>query len=550
MPALAAAAAVIMNGTSSQKSKKKFQAALSQKGPQAAAESANARQKKTAGKANRRRAARDDRCLGGSSGSTINATTIAEAEEVSAAFMNHRRLGSASADLALDKLSPECCEWVLKLSPVLNMFDYDCQDIVDLVKQCNYDEVRIQAAVESVFESRSGHEQGEWRVGRRRSHKVGAQSMKAIVPAAGSQQSTSSRLRLPPDSRESVVNPVRRRSRGKQSARAKPEEQAGSSGSVLQNQRAQNDVLGGTRLSNSDAPALHKSCPAQQQSIAATAGVRGSASKQQPQTSNAAIWPLEMKNMHQPLESVAVVGRDEPSTEVGSPVAKISWATIAAQKPAPQTSTTLSLQNMKSDAASRDSVSSVTPDRNLDVSTVEVSPELRPLAGTPNVERRCSLTSSESPFELDSQKSYGTPNEEREEHIVYAHGTVDAEWPSLETSKLNGSKKHTRRNSTGKLCSAQSVCEDKQPEQEPKEVLMAQETTVERKDVVLPQGVAALPNAGAPGHDFVFGFFTQGQIGQSSAVRRHDRLSRPFSFGVPMVYNYQTVAPVVRCIWL
>jgi hypothetical protein len=115
--------------------------------------------------------------------------TVSDIQQGFLGYMTHHRWGkeSNSPTITLNDMTPLCRQWVTKLSPILDMFDFDCQDIYNLVESCDYDESRIQASVDLIFKERGGHERGEWKVGRKRAgaaHKSNQVAKNSTTPTA------------------------------------------------------------------------------------------------------------------------------------------------------------------------------------------------------------------------------------------------------------------------------------------------------------------------------------------------------------------------------
>lgn len=71
-------------------------------------------------------------------------------------------------------MSPRTAKWVRELTPVLEPYNFDMNEISDLIHRCHYDPNQIELAVGNVIEDFSGHESGQWtKVGK---HKSGGDS--------------------------------------------------------------------------------------------------------------------------------------------------------------------------------------------------------------------------------------------------------------------------------------------------------------------------------------------------------------------------------------
>ncbi|ORM40599.1 uncharacterized protein BXIN_2065 [Babesia sp. Xinjiang] len=60
--------------------------------------------------------------------------------------------------------SPRSQKWIGNLLPVLERYNYNYAEIVQLVKACDYNGEKIQQEVDRIMEINIGHEQGEWTV--------------------------------------------------------------------------------------------------------------------------------------------------------------------------------------------------------------------------------------------------------------------------------------------------------------------------------------------------------------------------------------------------
>ncbi|KAJ1608533.1 hypothetical protein OIY81_2618 [Cryptosporidium canis] len=66
-------------------------------------------------------------------------------------------------------MSPRTEKWVRELTPVLEPYNFDMNEISDLIHRCHYDANQIELAVGNVIEDFSGHESGQWtKVGKNR----------------------------------------------------------------------------------------------------------------------------------------------------------------------------------------------------------------------------------------------------------------------------------------------------------------------------------------------------------------------------------------------
>ncbi|KAF7458784.1 hypothetical protein HWI79_631 [Cryptosporidium felis] len=67
-------------------------------------------------------------------------------------------------------MSPRTAKWVRELTPVLEPYNFNLNEISDLIRRCHYDAGQIELAVGNVIEDFSGHESGQWtKVGKNRS---------------------------------------------------------------------------------------------------------------------------------------------------------------------------------------------------------------------------------------------------------------------------------------------------------------------------------------------------------------------------------------------
>ncbi|EKX72984.1 conserved hypothetical protein [Theileria equi strain WA] len=60
--------------------------------------------------------------------------------------------------------SPRSQKWIGNLLPVLESYNYNYSEIIQLVRNCDYNADKIQEEVERIMEMNIGHEQGEWEV--------------------------------------------------------------------------------------------------------------------------------------------------------------------------------------------------------------------------------------------------------------------------------------------------------------------------------------------------------------------------------------------------
>lgn len=60
--------------------------------------------------------------------------------------------------------SPRSQKWIGNLLPVLERYNYNYAEIIQLVKSCDYNGDKIQDEVDRIIEINIGHEQGEWTV--------------------------------------------------------------------------------------------------------------------------------------------------------------------------------------------------------------------------------------------------------------------------------------------------------------------------------------------------------------------------------------------------
>lgn len=68
-------------------------------------------------------------------------------------------------------MSPRTAKWVRELTPVLEPYNFNLNEISDLIRRCHYDANQIELAVGNVIEDFSGHESGQWtKVGKNRSN--------------------------------------------------------------------------------------------------------------------------------------------------------------------------------------------------------------------------------------------------------------------------------------------------------------------------------------------------------------------------------------------
>ncbi|KAK9171144.1 Uncharacterized protein cmbei_8004510 [Cryptosporidium meleagridis] len=68
-------------------------------------------------------------------------------------------------------MSPRTAKWVRELTPVLEPYNFNLNEISDLIHRCHYDANQIELAVGNVIEDFSGHESGQWtKVGKNRTN--------------------------------------------------------------------------------------------------------------------------------------------------------------------------------------------------------------------------------------------------------------------------------------------------------------------------------------------------------------------------------------------
>nr|BAN65774.1 hypothetical protein [Babesia bovis] len=77
--------------------------------------------------------------------------------------MNKHR-GKGSREEVTYPGSPRSQKWVGNLLPVLEGYNYNHTEIIQLVKACDYNGEKIQQEVDRIMEINIGHEQGEWTV--------------------------------------------------------------------------------------------------------------------------------------------------------------------------------------------------------------------------------------------------------------------------------------------------------------------------------------------------------------------------------------------------
>lgn len=75
---------------------------------------------------------------------------------------------TAAAPDNLKFLTPELRTWVTQLMPLLEIYDYDTEGIVQLVENNDFDSAKIQNAVNLIYEEKRGREADQWKtVGRK-----------------------------------------------------------------------------------------------------------------------------------------------------------------------------------------------------------------------------------------------------------------------------------------------------------------------------------------------------------------------------------------------
>ncbi|KAH7648035.1 hypothetical protein FG379_000818 [Cryptosporidium bovis] len=113
---------------------------------------------------------------GGNNSSTNSSTVVGKRKST-----NEQSSSSLSDDyyrrynvqplIADVQLSPRTAKWVKELTPVLEPYNFNLNDISDLVHRCHYDVGQIELAVGNVIEDFSGHESGQWtKVGKNKSN--------------------------------------------------------------------------------------------------------------------------------------------------------------------------------------------------------------------------------------------------------------------------------------------------------------------------------------------------------------------------------------------
>ncbi|GFE53972.1 hypothetical protein BaOVIS_013760 [Babesia ovis] len=77
--------------------------------------------------------------------------------------LNKNRSKGAREELSYPA-SPRSKKWIVNLLPVLEGYNYNFAEIIQLVKSCDYNNEKIQQEVDRIMEINIGHEQGEWTV--------------------------------------------------------------------------------------------------------------------------------------------------------------------------------------------------------------------------------------------------------------------------------------------------------------------------------------------------------------------------------------------------
>lgn len=82
--------------------------------------------------------------------------------------------------------SPRSQKWISNLLPVLEHYNYNYAEIIQLVKACDYNGDKIQNEVDRIMEVNIGHEQGEWTVVKQpeRAKPAATKAAKAVPPSS------------------------------------------------------------------------------------------------------------------------------------------------------------------------------------------------------------------------------------------------------------------------------------------------------------------------------------------------------------------------------